>query len=473
MTPRECRGATPDGHPTSVRGADRAPAPPAPVERTASGVVVTSGLRVVLDDELLGEDRVDLGPRRHLVDEDLQAARDDLHPGRDRAVAEGLARQLEREGLDGLLADRDDVVLLDPVARDVDAHAVDQEVAVAHELARLATGAGQARAVDDVVETGLEDRQDVLTGLAGAVGRLLVVPAELLLHDAVGEAGLLLLLQLGEVLLLLDPATPVLAGREGTQVEVLVAADEVGLEPARLLGDGSGVTGHVSLLTFREVWVRAQTRRRLGGRTPLCGLGVTSWIEPTSRPAAVRERMAVSRPDPGPLTKTSTLRIPCSMARRAAASAAVCAAYGVDLRDPLKPTWPAEAQAMTAPVGSVIEMIVLLNVLLMWAWPTATFFFSLRRTFLAPAVRPLGGMCSLSYEFFGSGGSDAREAQVTCRPSSCRPRCAWDPCGCARWSWCADRAPGGHVGDAGPRRTRSPPCGGCPTAPRGAGLPRP
>jgi hypothetical protein len=29
-------------------------------------------------------------------------------------------------------------------------------------------------------------------------------------------------------------------------------------------------------------------------------------------------------------------------------------------------------------------MIVLLNVLLMCAWPCATFFFSLRRTFLAP-----------------------------------------------------------------------------------------
>src|SRR5687768_16081999 len=97
-------------------------APSARVERTASGV--GSVLGVELDDELLGEDRVDLGPRRQLVDEDLQAARNDLEPGRGRTVAEGLARQLEREGLDGLLADRDDVVLLDPVARDVDAHAV-------------------------------------------------------------------------------------------------------------------------------------------------------------------------------------------------------------------------------------------------------------------------------------------------------------------------------------------------------------
>ena len=97
--------------------------------------------------------------------------------------------------------------------------------------------------------------------------------------------------------------------------------------------------------------------------------------------------MAVSRPEPGPLTNTSTLRMPCSIARRAAASAASCAANGVDLREPLKPTWPADAQEITAPVGSVIETIVLLKVLLMCACPWATFLRSLRRTFLAAARR--------------------------------------------------------------------------------------
>src|ERR671926_1835683 len=104
--------------------------------------------------------------------------------------------------------------------------------------------------------------------------------------------------------------------------------------------------------------------------------------------------IAVSRPEPGPLTNTSTLRMPCSMARRAAASAASCAANGVDLREPLKPTWPAEAQEITAPVGSVIETIVLLNVLLMCACPCATFLRSLRRTFLTAAgpVRAFGGI---------------------------------------------------------------------------------
>src|SRR5688500_8206695 len=136
----------------------------------------------------------------------------------------------------------------------------------------------------------------------------------------------------------------------------------------------------------------AQTRRRLGGRQPLCGTGVTSWMDPTSRPAAWSERIAVSRPEPGPFTKTSTFFMPCSCALRAQFSAAICAANGVDLREPLKPTWPAEAQLITLPCGSVIETMVLLNVDLMCAWPCATFFFSLRRTFLAPAaVRVLGG----------------------------------------------------------------------------------
>src|SRR5699024_1020107 len=56
-----------------------------------------------------------------------------------------------------------------------------------------------------------------------------------------------------------------------------------------------------------------------------------------------------------------------------------CAANGVDLRDPLKPTCPDDAQASTLPAGSVIVTIVLLKVLRMWAAPCGTFFFSRRR----------------------------------------------------------------------------------------------
>ena len=46
---------------------------------------------------------------------------------------------------------------------------------------------------------------------------------------------------------------------------------------------------------------------------------------------------------------------PCSMAVFAAASAAICAANGVDLREPLKPTVPADCQEITLPWGSVMR----------------------------------------------------------------------------------------------------------------------
>src|SRR5580704_9721971 len=117
-------------------------------------------------------------------------------------------------------------------------------------------------------------------------------------------------------------------------------------------------------------------------------------MDPTSRPVACSDLIAVSRPEPGPFTNTSTLRMPCSIARRAAASAAIWAANGVDLRDPLKPTCPDEAQEITLPPGSVIETIVLLKVLLMCACPCAMFLRSFRRTFLTP-VRPFGGILLL------------------------------------------------------------------------------
>src|SRR6478735_11756723 len=107
-----------------------------------------------------------------------------------------------------------------------------------------------------------------------------------------------------------------------------------------------------------------QTLRRLGGRQPLCGTGVTSLMPVTSIPAFCSDRIAVSRPEPGPLTTTSTLRTPCSIARRAHCSAAICAANGVDLREPLNPTLPADAQASTLPSWSVMATIVLLNELL-------------------------------------------------------------------------------------------------------------
>src|SRR5579864_3467162 len=94
----------------------------------------------------------------------------------------------------------------------------------------------------------------------------------------------------------------------------------------------------------------------------------------TLKPTDCKARSALSRPAPGPLTNTATDRIPCSIALRAASSAASCAANGVLLRDPLKPRDPELDHDTVLPLTSVIVTTVLLNVDWMWAIPVATFF---------------------------------------------------------------------------------------------------
>ena len=51
---------------------------------------------------------------------------------------------------------------------------------------------------------------------------------------------------------------------------------------------------------------RHYTLRFLGGRHPLCGMGVVSLMLRISMPAVARARIADSRPAPGPFTRTST-----------------------------------------------------------------------------------------------------------------------------------------------------------------------
>src|SRR5208337_2974044 len=146
----------------------------------------------------------------------------------------------------------------------------------------------------------------------------------------------------------------------------------------------SSVTRHLSLVT--GLGHCPHTRRRLGGLHPLCGMGVTSLIFRTSNPAVASARMADSRPAPGPFTRTSTLRIPWSRAALATRIAACCAAKGVPLRDPLKPSEPALDQQITRPSESVMATCVLLNVASTCTIPVGTMRFSFfLKTFFLPA----------------------------------------------------------------------------------------
>src|SRR5947208_10963789 len=75
--------------------------------------------------------------------------------------------------------------------------------------------------------------------------------------------------------------------------------------------------------------------------------------------------------------------MPCSCAFLDTSSAATCAAYGVDLREPLKPIVPADDQAIVLPCASVMVMVVLLNDEFTCATPEAMFLRSRRRTRVA------------------------------------------------------------------------------------------
>src|SRR5919107_1264504 len=335
-------------------------------------------LRVKLDDELLLHRSGDLGPLREAEDLRGEAVVVGLEPGRHDG---GQLCRFADDGLDRRVRSHRDHVLLTQLVRgDVNAPAVDHPVSVQDHLACLAPGAGEAEAHEYVVEAGLEQTQQVLAGHAGLAARLVVVVAELLLEHAVVAARLLLLAQLNPVLRLARAATAVVARRILAPLDAALVGqaalplqEELHALAAALLALWSGIAGHQTLL-------------RLRGRQPLCACGVTSLMEVISSPAACSERIAVSRPDSGPLTNTSTFCSPCSMPLRAAASAVTCAANGVDLREPLKPAPPADSHAITLPSLSDSDTMVLLKLVLMCAWPNGTFF----RTRLRPRGRRRG-----------------------------------------------------------------------------------
>src|SRR5690554_5396181 len=114
-----------------------------------------------------------------------------------------------------------------------------------------------------------------------------------------------------------------------------------------------------------------------GGLHPLCGTAVKSLIATIRNPAAASALIAPSLPFPAPLKCTSILRTPASKAILPTTSAAIPAANGVLFLDPLKPDFPGVFHTITLPFASVIFTIVLLNVALMCATPSAdAFFFS-------------------------------------------------------------------------------------------------
>src|SRR5690606_13408294 len=137
----------------------------------------------------------------------------------DIALREALRLDHQRHFL-GLVAEADDVARQRAAAGDVARHAVDADVPVADDLARGEDRRRELRAVDDHVETLLEQADQVLAGVALHAGGRLVGRLELLFGDvAVVALELLLGAQLqAEVAHLALAALAVLAGTVGTAV---------------------------------------------------------------------------------------------------------------------------------------------------------------------------------------------------------------------------------------------------------------
>ena len=208
-------------------------------------------LRVELDDQLFLDLGVDLGPDRQRVDQDAHLVRDDLEPGRHDALADLGLRDDERGHVAGLGGHLDDVVLADPVGRDVDLLAVHREVPVAYQLAGHVAALGEARAEHDVVQAALEQLEHGLAGPAVLAGRLFVVAMELALEDAVDPLGLLLFPDLLQVLAFLGPVPAVLTRRVGPdldralrRVALRALQEELGLLPAAELAVRACVSSH-------------------------------------------------------------------------------------------------------------------------------------------------------------------------------------------------------------------------------------
>ncbi len=166
----------------------------------------------------------------------------------------------------------------------------------------------------------------------------------------------------------------------------------------------------------------------------------------TSRPHACNARIAASLPEPGPFTNTSTVFKPWIKAAFVAVSAAICAAYGVDFLEPLKPRPPALAQLSALPSASVRVTIVLLKDDWICACPRSTFF--LIRFFVTFFVTL--AISKLTYFLLLS------NRQLLSVISSYLPRSSSGLFWFLRWSLSSDREPADSYDDERPCSIRSP-----------------
>ncbi len=167
-----------------------------------------------------------------------------------------------------------DITGLHLEGRNVHGLAINTDCLMGNQLTRLGTSRAEAHAVNHVIQTALQQLQQVLASSAFTAGGFLVVAAELTLEHAVDATNFLLFAQLSTVI---GQASTTLAvyTRRGFDVALgferayTTLQKEIGAFTTRQFALGTNITSHFSLSPD-------YTRRFFGGRHPLCGIGVTS-----------------------------------------------------------------------------------------------------------------------------------------------------------------------------------------------------
>ena len=202
-------------------------------------------LGVQVDDKLLVDGLGDLCADGHVQELAGEGLCIELKPGVLGCACNRLLDDLEALGA---LADSDYIAGLHLCRRDVAVVAVEGDVVVAYELTCGGPGGGDAETVHYVVETALEEEDEVLTLLTGEAGSLDVGVVELALQNSVHVLDFLLLLELGAVLFgfLALRCETVLSRREVSLLKIFVSAENRLAEFTGDFGAGTGISCHNS-----------------------------------------------------------------------------------------------------------------------------------------------------------------------------------------------------------------------------------
>ena len=99
----------------------------------------------------------------------------------------------------GFFTQRNYIARIDLVGRDVNALPVNQDRTVRHHLACFSARGAETHAIDDIIQSRLQQAQEVFTGNTALACRFLVIVAELLFQHTVDTTYLLLFTQLNTV----------------------------------------------------------------------------------------------------------------------------------------------------------------------------------------------------------------------------------------------------------------------------------